>query len=211
MIKIINIDEIIEKSNLEQLFNVDLTKQQWVWINRDVFIDIVYNVLEYDAVKEDDIEQKMNTVSEKIIIKILTSKFKEIGWIPVNQILFGSLVEDFIVTKDIETFIYSNKKFYTKKIIEKTNELNWIFKAMAVDCYQYLDIEDKPLVEIFEEYFNENGMIIEELLLTGEYKFNIATWRLDKKSNLLEFYKMDERYRQWAEGNTNFMFNELSK
>jgi len=82
---------------------------------------------------------------------------------------------------------------------------------MAVDIYQHLALENKTLIQIYEEYFNENGMIIEEILLTGQYTLNVATWKLNKEGNLLEFFKVEERYSQWSEGNSRFVFSELSK
>jgi len=210
-IKRLNIEKIMEDSTLEELFQVDFTKQEWIWVNRDIFFDIIYNSLEYDSVNEEDLKKEIKNISDDIFIKILSYKFKEVGWISVDQKLFEKLVEDFISTKDIETYIYVNKKLYTKKIIEKTNELSWILRAMAVDSYQHLALENKTLIQIYEEYFNDNGMIIEEMLLTGEYRINVATWKLDKISNSLEFYKVEERFSQWSEGNSRFMFNELSK
>ena len=212
IIENLNIEQIIKNSTVEELFQVNIKSQDWIWVNKDIFSDIVYNALEYEYTDEDYLIEEINNISEDKLNEILNDKFKKIGWISVNQRLFEKLVEDFISTKDIETFIYVNKRFYTKKIIEKTNELSWILKAMAIDGYQHLSLEDKTLLEIYEEYFNENGMLIEEILLRGEYKFlNVATWKLDEQINVLEFYKMDERYRQWSEGNSNFMFYELSK
>jgi len=210
-IKRLNIEKIMQESDLEEMFQMDFTKQEWIWVNRDIFFDIVYNALEYDSVDEEDLKKQIINIPEDIFIKILTDKFKEIGWISVDQKLFEKLVEDFISTKDIKTFIYVNRRFYNKNIIEKTNELSWILRAMAVDTYQHLALENKTLIQIYEEYFNENGMIIEEILLTGRYTLNVATWKLNEKSNLIEFYKVKERYSQWSEGNSRFVFNELSK
>jgi len=210
-IKRLNIEKIMQESDLEEMFQMDFTKQEWIWVNRDIFFDIVYNALEYDSVDEEDLKKQIINIPEDIFIKILTDKFKEIGWISVDQKLFEKLVEDFISTKDIKTFIYVNRRFYNKNIIEKTNELSWILRAMAVDTYQHLALENKTLIQIYEEYFNENGMIIEEILLTGQYTLNVATWKLNEKSNLIEFYKVKERYSQWSEGNSRFVFNELSK
>jgi len=210
-IKRLNIEKIIEDKDLEELFQLNFIKQEWIWVNRDIFFDIVYNALEYDSVDEEELKKEIINISEDIFIEILTDKFKDIGWISVDQRLFEKLVEDFISTKDIKTYIYANRRFYNKNIIEKTNELSWILRAMAVDTYQHLALENKTLIQIYEEYFNENGMIIEEILLTGQYTLNVATWKLNEKSNLIEFYKVKERYSQWSEGNSRFMFNELSK
>lgn len=210
-IKILNIERTIENSSLEDIFQVDLKKQEWIWANRDIFFDIVYNTLEYDSVDEEELKEEIKSISDDVFAKILKSKFKEIGWIQVDQRLFEKLVEDFISTKDMETFIYISRKIYAKKIIAKTNKLSWMLKAMAVDAYRHLALKEKTLLKVFEEYFNENSMIIEQILLTGEYKLNVATWKLDKKSNLLEFYKIEERHSQWSEENSSFVFYELSK
>lgn len=210
-IKEFNIERILKNNLVENMFHVDFTKEEWIWVNRDIFFDIIYNVLEYDSVDEEELAKEIETIGDNVFFNILEYKFKEIGWVSINQMLFEKLVDDFVSTKDIKTFIYINKKYYTRKIIDKTNELSWILKAMAIDAYQHLALEDKSLVQIYEEYFNENGMIIEEILVTGKYDFNVATWRLNKNSNILEFYKTKERYSQWSEGNSMFMFNELSK
>lgn len=207
----LNIEKIIQNNNVEELFQVDISKQTWVWINRDIFIDILQNVIEYDSFNEEELIHEIKNISEDRVIRSLNEKFGNIEWITVDQKLFESLCEDFTSTKDIETFIYMDKKVYTRKILKKVNELDWILKAMAVDTYQHLGLEDKNLIEVFKEYFEENGMVIEEILLTGEYKLNVLTWKLYEENNLLEFYKTDERYRQWAEGNAIFMFNEISK
>ncbi len=207
----LNIKEIIEKNALEQLFHIDFKNEDWIWINRDIFLDIVYNGLDYSTINEDELKVEIENVSDQSFIELLSDKFKEIGWISVEQQLFERLVADFICTKDIQTYIFTNKRFYNRRIIQKTKEFNWIFKAMALDAYQHLAIEDKTLIEVFEEYFKDNGMIIEDILLEGKYEFNVAYWEFDAKTNLLEFYKLGKNYRQWTEGHSNFMFNELSK
>ncbi len=207
----LNIEKMIKNNDIEDLFQVDISKQRWIWINKDIFIDILQNVIEYDSFNEEELIHEIKNISEDRVIQSLNEKFENIGWMSVDQKLFESLCEDFVATKDIETFIYVDKKVYTKKILKKVNELDWILKAMAVDTYQHFGLENKNLTEIFKEYFNENGMIIEEILRTGEYKFNALTWKLYEESNLLEFYKMNQRYRQWAEGNARFMFYEISK
>jgi len=210
-IKRLNVEKIMTDRTLEDMFQVDFKNQEWVWVNRDIFFDILYNAIEYDAEDEENLKEEIKNTDDDVFSKVLTDKFKEIGWVSVHQKLFENLVDDFIATKDIETFIYMSKRFYAKKIIQKMNELSWVLKAMAIDAYQHLALENKTLIQIYEEYFNENGMIIEEILITEQYKFNSGTWKLDRESNSLEFYKMRERYHQWSEGNSNFVFNQLSK
>lgn len=207
----VNLIDIIETSNLDELFQINLEKEEWVWINKEIFLDIILNAIEYDFVDEKELYNSIENIKEEIIIETLEKKFKKAGWMKVNQKLFEKLDFGFVHTKDIETYIFSSKKAYNKKIIAKSNELDWILKAMAVDSYQHTAFENKTLLEIYEEYFNENGMVIEKILQDGEYEMGLATWKLDDKSNLFEFYKQDERFRQWSEGNSNFAFYELNK
>ncbi len=110
----LNIKKILKDSDLEELFQVSLKKQEWIWVNRDIFLDIIYNALEYDFIDEEDLNDKINNVSEEEFIQILNDKFKEIGWITVDQRLFEKLVDDFVVTEDIETYIYVDRKVYAK-------------------------------------------------------------------------------------------------
>lgn len=210
MIIITKIVNLLEQSELTELLNTDFKMNRWVWLNREMFTDMVLNVLEYDDVDETMIFDAINEIKEVIIIDIVRKKMKSLGWLEVSQKVFHELERGFNITHDIETYVFVEKKLYMTKILQKLQEMQWILKAMAIDYYQHLS-ENNNLQKVYEELFNSNDMIIEELLLTGEYKKNTGLWKYNKKLNAMYFYKNGKNHRQWAEGNANFIFYELNR
>lgn len=211
MIIITKIINLLEKSELEVLFNIDLKLNRWVWLNRDTFQDLVLNVLDYDIEEEDEIFSAIKELKDSVIIEIVRKKMKKRGWVEVNQNVFQELEAGFNTTKDIETYVFVEKKLYMARILSKIKEMQWTLKAMAIDYYQHLSPENNSLQKVFDEMFSNNDMIIEELLQTGEYVKNTGKWKYNKKANAMYFYKNGKNHRQWAEGNANFIFYELNR
>ncbi len=208
---IAKIIDLLEKSDLADLFSGDFEENRWVWLNKDTFQDLVLNVLDYALEEEDEVFDAINKIEDLAIIEIIRAKMKDAGWLEVNQRIFQELEVGFKPTGDIETYVFVEKKRYMTKMLSKLKELQWVLKAMAVDYYQHLSPEGSSLQKVFDEFFNNNDMIIEELLLTGEYKKAPALWKYNKKTNSLYFCKNGKIHRQWAEGNANFVFYELGK
>lgn len=211
MIIISKIIDLMEKSQLTELLNTDLKMSRWIWINKDMFRDLVLNVLEYDLVDEAEVFEAINGIDEGIFIGIIRRKMKELGWLEVNQRIFREIEKGFNITNDIETYVFVEKKLYMTGILQKLQEMQWILKAMAVDYYQHLSPENNNIQKVYDELFNNNDMIIEEILLTGEYKKQTGIWKYNKKSNAMYFFKNGKNHRQWAEGNANFVFYELNR
>jgi len=208
---ITKIISVLEKSAIEELLYGDFKENRWVWLNRETFPDLVMNVLEYDIDEEDAVFKAIKTIKDSQVIDIVREKMKKLGWIEVNQIVFQELEPGFKITKDIETYVFVERKLYMSRILSKIKELQWILKAMAVDYYQHLSPENNSLQRVYDEFFNNNDMIIEELLLKSEYKKNTGIWKYNKKSNAIYFCKNGKIHRSWAEGNANFVFYELSR
>lgn len=207
----VDIIQTLKNSTLEQMFQIDFMQQPWVWVNKEIFPDIISNVIDYNIEQEEAVFDKVRNIEEGKIINLIKEKMNEKGWIEVNQKIFEKLEEGFRVTKDIQTYIFVERKYYSRKLITKMKEMEWLLKAMAVDTYQHLTLEIGNLTEVFKEKFNDNSRIIEEILLKNEYELNEGVWRYNKKNNLLEFYKNGKNFRQWAEGNADFTFYELSR
>lgn len=207
----LNLVEAIKNCDLETLFGVDLKKEQWVWLNSEIFSDLIMNITDYDSYDdEEELMEAIRQLSEVEFINIVAAKMKELDWMMVNQYLFEKLEEGFNVTEDIKTYILVDKKYFMIKMIGKLQELEWVLKAMAVDSYQHLTPE-KSLKSIYDEDFHENMMILEDILIKSQYeKFN-CVWRVVPETQSLVFYKNEKQHRVWAEGNANFIFSELSK
>ncbi|MBM7614886.1 hypothetical protein [Alkaliphilus hydrothermalis] len=206
-----NLVEAIKDCDLETLFGVDLKKEQWVWLNAEIFPDLIMNITDYDSYDDDEeLMEAIRGLSEAEFINIVATKMNEKDYMLVNQYLFEKLEGGFNVTDDIKTYIFVEKKYFMLKMIGKLKELEWVLKAMAVDSYQHITPE-KKLRAIYEEDFYENMMILEELLIHNKYeKFN-CVWRVIPETQALVFYKNEKQHRVWAEGNANFIYNELSK
>ncbi len=212
MINIIaKIIELLEKSQLSDLLDGDFQDNRWVWLNKDTYQDLVLNVMDYSLEEELEVFSAIKGIKDSVIIDIVRAKMKDIGWIEVNQRIFQELESGFKPTSDIETYVFVEKKHYMSMMISKLKELQWILKAMAVDYYQHISPEGSSLQRIYDEFFNNNDMIIEELLLTGEYRKTPALWKFNKKTNSIYFCKSGKIHRQWAEGNASFVFYELNK
>jgi hypothetical protein len=210
MIILAKVISLLEKSELTELLGTDFKMNRWVWLNRDMFADMVLNALDYNDADEAVIFDFIKEIKEAIIIDIIRKKMKSIGWLEVSQKIFHELENGFNITQDIDTYVFVEKKLYMTKILQKLQEMEWILKAMAIDYNQHLS-DNNSLQKVYEELFKTNDMIIEELLLTGEYRINTCLWKYNRKLKAVFFYKNGKSHRQWAEGNANFTFYELSR
>jgi len=207
----LNLVESIKNCDLGTLFGVDLAKEQWVWLNAEIFPDLIMNITDYDSYdEEEELMEAISELSEGEFINIVANKMKEIDWMLVNQYLFEKLEEGFNVTEDIKTYILVEKKYFMIKMIGKLKELEWVLKAMAVDSFQHLTPE-RTLKSVYEEDFHENMMILENIMISGKYEKSNCVWRVVSETQSLVFYKNEKQYRVWAEGNANFIFGELNK
>ncbi len=213
MKRVININ-LIEKINgctVEKLFNLDFNTEDWIWVNKEIFSDLIMNIVDYDSYDDEDhFTRELESIKEEELIQMINSKMKKINWIEVNQILFEKLESGFKATDDIKTYIFANRKYFMLKMIGKSKELQWMLRAMAVDYYQHVSPEGL-LNNVYEEDFKDNSMILEEILTSGMYQRNNCIWKVVPASQALVFYKNGKQYRVWAEGNANFVFSELIK
>ncbi|KAB3529055.1 hypothetical protein [Alkaliphilus serpentinus] len=200
----------LEKSDLEDIFPIDMEGQGWIWINEDIYFDILNNAVGNDGDLEDYLTDQEPVVYESVILDVLRQKMRDKGWMEVNQILFHEIYRDFIPTSDIKTYIFTDKRFFLKNVNRISRDMEWIYKAMAIDAYQHLIPEEGTLEQIFDRYFNDNFIILEGLIVGGSYSLNQGEWKYNKKENSLIFRKKGKEYRRWAEGNTNSVFRELT-
>ncbi|ABR49319.1 hypothetical protein Amet_3181 [Alkaliphilus metalliredigens QYMF] len=200
----------LRESNVEAMFQINLEEQMWVWVNEEIFLDIVLNLVS-DDVPEEEILLDLKKIDEKDFIDIIERKLKENNWIFVDQIIFERIEDGFKASKDIKTYVFADRKYYMKKMLNMADSLSWILKAMAIDTYQHLRVSSIGLQAIYDEHFYDNTMLIEEILLKGSAEFEQGLWKVDPNHGMLAFYKEGKNRRQWTEGSVNFTYGELNK
>lgn len=191
----------------EMLYIEDLNEVQWIWFNYDTLKDVFINVSLYDE-REIEIEEFIKNNNFNEMESYFDDIFKYNGFEKMDQNLFASLVEGFKVTKDIETIIYVNKGYYRKLYIKIMLEYNWMLKAMAIDTYKSIFRDYKTIKSTYEELFEDNSRILEEILSSGEYEFMSGRWKIDRKTNMLKFFKGKKFYNSWGKGEVNSVFKD---
>lgn len=204
--------DLISNSSLEQILDInELDSMDWIWINRGIFRDILLNLSIDETFGEDILESFHDTVDDKELIDSLKKPFSSKGYIPVHQFLFSMYETGFKPTKDIETVIFIQEKSYKKMIIKLTNEFNWMLKAMAIDTFLKMGTNYSSIGDAYEDLYEGNSRIIEILLSKGEHTYLTGRWKLEKKTKELLFFKEDEIYQRWGEGEAESRFKEATK
>ncbi|QEK12805.1 hypothetical protein FQB35_10975 [Crassaminicella thermophila] len=204
--------ERISKASLNKILDIDNFKDiDWIWVNREIFRDILYNLDLDREFEEEELEKFLKDIEDEVMIKELLGPFKKEGYLSLDQNLFANLEKGYKPTLDIDTIIFVKEKYYRKLFIKQINGYNWVLKAMAIDTYLRMGLEYNSLKETYEELYNENTRIIEDLLSTNEYAFLNGVWKFEKKTKELYFYKSGEFYNSWTEGEVNSRFEELIK
>ncbi|KAB3534456.1 hypothetical protein F8154_08550 [Alkaliphilus pronyensis] len=202
--------DLIDKNSVEELFDTSTNEINWIWLNEEIFTDIINNASKAQDYSNDYSSLTLDNINKNAFIELIRKKFKAIGWIEVNQILFTEIEESFIPTTDIETFVFVSRGYFITRMNRLTDELEWVYKAMAIDTYQQL-LPEEELEAIYNEYFYNNYMLLEDLIVKGEYKLHQGKWQYNKKNKTLIFYKNNKQRKQWAEGSTISIYNELNR
>ncbi|TCO74570.1 hypothetical protein [Marinisporobacter balticus] len=205
------LEKIVQTPLKKILDVVDFKEMDWIWINREIYIDILYNLALEKEFDEAELERFLNKIEEKEMIQALIKPFEKEGYIPIDQNLFSNFEKGYRLTEDIETTIFIKEKYYRKLSIRQMRDYNWILQAMAIDTYLRMGLEYKNLKETYEELYMENTRMIEDILRVGEYTFQAGLWRFEKKTEELYFYKLGEFHKIWAEGEVSSKFEELMK
>jgi hypothetical protein len=204
--------EKIAKASLKEIFDSNSFEDiDWIWINEEIFRDILYNLDVDEEVEEEIIDNFLGNIKNEEMVHVLLKSFEEEGYILIDQHLFANLEKEYKVTEDIDTFIFIKEKYYTKLFIKGINHYRWMLKAMAIDTYLKMGLDYKSLKETYEELYDENTRIVEEVLTTGEYRFSTGIWKFIKKTKELYFYKMGKFFNSWSEGEVDAKFEEMIK
>lgn len=202
--------EKIGKTSLENILDIDDFKDiDWIWVNREIFRDILYNLGFDKEFEEKDLEKFLYEIEDKEMIHVLIPIFNKKGYMCIDQQTFSNLEKEYKPTNDIKTTIFVKEKYYRKLSIKQINNYNWILKAMAIDTYFRMGLDYKNLKETYEELYMENTRILEDVLSLGEYNFLTGVWRFIKKTKELYFYKSGEFYNSWSEGEVHSKFEEF--
>lgn len=205
VIKILNDNE--DNFNISEIFNTD-NEPDWVWVNRLIFIDILYNL----GFTTDDELQEVNGLedyNEEEIFSILEKIFKKHSYLRVDQNLFSVWEKDYKPTRDIETIIFVKNELYKKISIYCQNTYGWFLKAMAIDTYYKISSEFGSVKECYEELYEDNYRIIEDILCLNNYKYVLGCWEYVPKDGVLLFFKDEKFMNSWTEQEAESFYNEL--
>jgi hypothetical protein len=202
--------EKIAHASLKEIFDINSFKDMnWIWTNEEIFRDILYNLDLDKELDEEIIDNFLGNIKNEEMIDVLLKPFEEEGYMLIDQYLFANLEKEYKVTKDIDTFIFIKEKYYTKLFIRGINHYRWMLKAMAIDTYLKMGLDYKSLKETYEELYDENTRIIEEILTKGEYRFSTGVWKFIKETKELYFYKIGKFFNSWSEGEVAAKFEEM--
>lgn len=205
------IKEKLQQATLEEILDrKDIHSLDWFWINRDIFEDILKNIPKFDYYEqEEEIKKYLNSIEDEKFIDFLRPEIETRGFIEISQNLFAKLDKEYRIMEDIETWIFIHENYYNKLWIQKYNELEWVLKAMAINTYQRLDYPYGSLEQTYQELFENNIRIIEEITDKGKYVLERGKWILNEKEGTLRFYKNEKIFYEWGKGEVEFRFEEL--
>lgn len=196
----------IKNLNVAEVFNTS-EDAEWIWVNKLVFADILYG-LGFES-EEDEADMAPEDFDEESVFELLQEALKP-EYIKMNQFLFSTWEKNFKPTKDMRTIIFVKKKLYRKISIDCQRSYGWFLKAMAVDTYYKINSEYNNLRECYEEVYEDNYRIIEELLSLKKYLNVSAYWQYEIKENALYFYKKNKIMNRWTEQEAESLYNELA-
>lgn len=199
----------ISRKPLEKIFDVDSIEDlDWIWVNREIFRDLCNNLKLDQEMGEEKIEEALKHTDDEEMIRWLSEAFQKRNYVLMNQFQFARLEKGYRPTKDIDTVIFVKHAYYRKLFIHLMRQYDWMLKAMAMDTYLKMGLDDKNLKEIYEEFYEGNSRIIEEIFEKGEYSYLKGTWKHISKTDELYFYKSKEFYGSWTEGEVLSKFEE---
>ncbi|MFZ5969149.1 MAG: hypothetical protein ACOYVK_18490 [Bacillota bacterium] len=202
----------IAAASLEELMDIDhIDSVDWIWVNRELYRDFFYNLQLDQEIDDDVIEAVLSEINDDEMYSALKQPFQQKGFVSVSQILFASFDKGYKPTKDIKTFIFVKGRYYRKLITVHFRELEWILKAMAIDTMIKMGTDYKSVKEAYQDLYEENTRILEDLLTNGSYEYLTAKWEYDAKSNQLYFYRSGEMFHEWNQNATLSRYAEYTR
>ncbi|MBF7096870.1 hypothetical protein [Alkalibacter mobilis] len=204
----LRITNMIKRSPVEKVFGFDdIKKIDWVWINRDVFNDIILAADEDDELDDEDCDNFLRMISDADFVDILRERFDEKGFVGIDADRFYKLDPQ---NKELgkDTTIFINRKYLVKLLIGFYDSHEWMLKAMALDLKGY---HDRTLKELYKEFFEDNPRVIEEMAISGQYKEGSLIWNYDMETNTLVTSYDDKVITKWSDREATNRFEYLTK
>ncbi len=201
--------ESIRAASLETILDIENFEAfDWIWVNRELFPDIVLN-LKLDEVMGEGALDQIYQIKDEEIFTVLEEPFQKKGFLPMHQLIFANLEEGYKPTEDIPTVIFIKEKKYKQLSIALAKQYEWVLKSMAMDTYFRMGLDYTSLQETYQDLYEENSRMIEQLLSTGEVSYLTGKWKYIRKTNELYFYRANEYHSSWTEGESQSNFREL--
>ncbi|NTW72463.1 MAG: hypothetical protein HGA49_09510 [Eubacteriaceae bacterium] len=204
----IRIAELIGSVTMEEIFGYNnLSDLDWVWINRDIFRDIIMAADKKDELEEAEMDEFLRLISDEDFIELVESELTLKGFIKLQSKRYKQLESEFREFP-IETWIFVNRRYLSKLLIKYNEEHYWILQAMSLDLNKY---HEEGMKYIYTEYFENNSRILEEIAVTGTYQEEMLKWKLDLTKNVLECSYKGNKISQWSGEEARYKFNESIK
>jgi len=201
--------EAISGASLKKILDIDdFEETEWIWVNKGIYKDIMFNLQMDHVYDEVQIEEFIDGVLDREMLDKLIKPFRSQGYLPMNQFQFAMAEKGFKPTKEIETVVFVKEKLYRKLMIRLMKDFSWILKAMALDTYFKMGSQYRSLMETYRELYEENGRIIDAVLSNEEHRYLTGRWKFERKTKELLFFKQDELYHSWGEGEAEARFQE---
>ncbi|SHE91941.1 hypothetical protein [Alkalibacter saccharofermentans] len=202
----LTIAQKIKSVPVEKIFGYEELKEiNWLWINRDIFRDIIYSADTKDELEESEIDEFLRIIGDEDFVELLQDRMSDKGFVFMDSIRFKKLEKGF---KDfgVKTFIFVNRRYLARLLVHFNDEFDWILKAMTVDLSGY---NDRELQEVYKEYFENNARILEEIAVNGSYSQDLLEWDFDMDTNTLSCSYQGEKTSQWSGEEAITRFEEL--
>lgn len=189
----LKLTEQIKTAPVEKVFGASrLEDLDWVWLHRDLFADVVY--LADENMEDEDVEIFLRMISDEDFLELLEPRMEERGFLAISAERFRKL-DPTQKTFDGNTLLYVGRRFLMKKMIGFTNTYDWVLKAMALDLHSF---SDNALTEVYKEYFEENGRILEQIAVTGEFEQQGYTWVLEADTDTMVSFYEGKVFSKWS-------------
>lgn len=177
----LQLTEKIKKAPVEQIFGAKRMEDlDWLWFHRDLFRDLV--LLADEDIEEEDMEGFLRMISDGDFLELMNPRMEESGFVSMSAKQFAKL-DPKQKPFDKDTVIFVNRRFLMRKMIGFTSRFEWVLKAMALDMKSY---SVRSLREVYKEYFEENGRILEALALNGFVEEDEWKWILEEDTETLK-------------------------
>lgn len=191
---------------VEKIFGYDkLSEINWLWINRDIFRDIIYSADTNDELEENEIDDFLRIIGDEDFIELLQERMSDKGFVFMDSLRFKKLEKGF---KDfgVKTYIFVNRRYLARLLVHFNDEFDWILKAMTIDLSGY---NNRDINEVYKEYFENNARVLEEIAVNGEYSQDQLRWNFDMDTNTLFCSYNEEKTSQWSGEEAVTRFEEL--